>query len=519
MAMTYPRTASPGARRRSRLAVAVTAVLGLALLVALLFSLSPPPYSGSGGTGDGGGSGRQDGKGDNPYAERFDRGPGAGAAAAGPGQGSANAAADAAVGNSGTNPAATASSAPEPNPEPIPDTLPVETPGLPAPPPPPETPPAMASPPPRPGTPPVADVPAITPVDEPTPAPTSAFASGPFGQRSAGKRGGARARDQGMSADSEAAVERGLKWLAKVQTENGSWEMEAHPVGETALALLAFLGAGYTHKNGRYQSTVRRGLDFLRSQLTGGRFNEGTFYSQGVATMVLCEVYGMTRDGSFKKPAEEALKCVFENCGPNGGYGYDGPGDDTHVTSFQVMAYKAGVLAGLRQTEAAPWRERVLAYYQRALAADGTTGYTSAGGGGQRSLGEVARPSAEGVRGSPTGTRTAAGLFARMFLGCSPDDREVQKIAKVLDQAGPQVGNPFQVYDGLYGMFQVGGSHWKEWNRKCRDEVIKLQVKEGDDAGSWPELGAGMRGGKVVATAFYLMSLEVYYRYLPVNRK
>jgi hypothetical protein len=293
-------------------------------------------------------------------------------------------------------------------------------------------------------------------------------------------------------------------------------------VGETALALLAFLGAGYTHKDGRYQSTVRRGLDFLRSQLQEGRFSEGRFYSQGVATMVLCEVYGMTRDSSFKEPAQQALKVVFENCGPNGGYGYSGPGDDTHVTSFQVMAYKAGVLAGLAGKAAGPWRERVLAYYKRALAADGTTGYTSASGSGgarQARPGGVEGALAQLLHGSPTSTRTAVGLFSRMFLGCAPDDREVQKIAKVLDGAGPQVGNPFQIYDGTYGMFQVGGSHWKEWNRKCRDQVIKLQVKDGEEAGSWPDSVAAMSGGTVVATAFYIMSLEVYYRYLPVNRK
>ncbi len=594
--MTYHHPAAGrGATRRTRIAVGITAVLGLSLLVALLLTLKAPPDSGYGGTAEGGGA--LDGNGENPYAARFDRGSGSGTGDDGAGQGSAGTAQEGVGGSpeaertdraagggvagaagspsvEASEDTAAAAAAPEPDAAATVDASAApETP--------PEVPPGTASAPP-PAGPPVADVPAIALVDKPPavhdahrissePVDRTATArapqtagGGPYGQRSgsAGKRGGGRARDRGMTDESEAAVERGLKWLAKVQTADGSWNMGSHPVGETALALLAFLGAGYTHKDGQYRSTVRKGLDYLLSQLPGrgaaarervkskplralaprpapvpgpsseGRFSESTFYSQGVATMVLCEVYGMTRDASFKEPAQQALKCVFENCGPDGGYGYGGPGDDTHVTSFQVMAHKAGLLAGLTKADAGKWRSKVLGYYSRALSSDGTTGYTSASGDGGSPPPELPRGKRKGaapapapmpamppgLRGDPRGTRTAVGLFVRMFLGCDADDKEVQRIAKVLDTVGPQVMNAFQVYDGSYGMFQVGGSHWKEWNRKCRDEVVALQTKEGDAAGSW-STGQGMQGGQVVNTAFYIMSLEVYYRYLSVNRK
>ena len=42
------------------------------------------------------------------------------------------------------------------------------------------------------------------------------------------------------------------------------------------------------------------------------------------------------------------------------------------------------------------------------------------------------------------------------------------------------------------------------------DLLLSLQMKDGDDAGSWSR--------SVLSTSMYLMSLEVYYRFLPVNR-
>ncbi|MCK5845006.1 MAG: hypothetical protein KAG97_09880, partial [Victivallales bacterium] len=89
------------------------------------------------------------------------------------------------------------------------------------------------------------------------------------------------------------------------------------------------------------------------------------------------------------------------------------------------------------------------------------------------------------------------------------------KIADLLDKTGPMIGNVYQVYDGTYAMFQMGGGYWKRWNARFREPLIKQQNANG----SWGETGGFVAsGGSVVATAFNLFSLEVYYRYLPVNR-
>jgi hypothetical protein len=312
-----------------------------------------------------------------------------------------------------------------------------------------------------------------------------------------------------MTADSEAAVDRGLRWLARKQAATGEWQGD-HTVGVAGLAVLAFLGAGHTHRQrGPFQDTVERALRWLLSQENrDGSFPQRrTFYEQGIATMALSEAYGMTRDPALKAPAEAALRFVLQNLGADGGYGYGGAGDDVHVTSFQVMALKSGHLAGYAVPAEAV--QRLRQYYTRALAPDGTTGYR-AGVGGIDGVPGLALP---GMPGSPTGTRTAVGLFCRVFLDCDLKGADVRLIAEVLDKAGPQLANVFQVYDGSYAMYQLGGDYWKRWNQRFRDGVIGLQVRGGEEDGSWP----GGRGGTACNTAMYVMSLEVYYRYLPVN--
>src|ERR1700690_926788 len=87
----------------------------------------------------------------------------------------------------------------------------------------------------------------------------------------------------GGSAASEDAVERGLKWLLAHQHDDGSWRFnfdgppcdnlcrnpgnETSTTASTALALLPFYGAGYTHKVGPYTDQVNKGLYYLGSRM------------------------------------------------------------------------------------------------------------------------------------------------------------------------------------------------------------------------------------------------------------
>ena len=108
-------------------------------------------------------------------------------------------------------------------------------------------------------------------------------ASGGFEGRGFENRRGL-ALSGGGSAASEAAVEAGLAWLAAHQYPDGSWRFDLENCpgcqgscrnsgfartdsASTGLALLCFLGAGYTHQDGPYQDAVTNGLYFLTQQM------------------------------------------------------------------------------------------------------------------------------------------------------------------------------------------------------------------------------------------------------------
>ncbi|MFI4876734.1 MAG: hypothetical protein ACIALR_15395, partial [Blastopirellula sp. JB062] len=65
-----------------------------------------------------------------------------------------------------------------------------------------------------------------------------------------------------------------------------------------------------------------------------------------------------------------------------------------------------------------------------------------------------------------------------------------------------------------------GGEKWEAWNVKQRDFLIKSQVKEGQpEAGSWHFSGSHTdKGGRLYNTSLSLLTLEVYYRHLPIYK-
>ena len=487
-AVPRPVGAEPAAgRRRGRvlwLPVTGSALALIVMLAGLAWALMASG-GGSGGDGDG-----------NPWAGRFDRGMGSGTGGRGnPGGDSPGG--QGAGGDGGGSPSAAVEASPQP----------AQAPAPPAP-----TPP-QADEAPKAGKRPTSmkaviddAIAELPPPPRPQPEPevpvgggegpgeavgrNGTGGGGPFGQRGDSDL----ALRMGASRESETAVDLGLAWLKSVQRADGSWTDGSHDVGVTGLATLAFLGAGHTHRGkSGYAATVGKALQWLRDRQDALGKVSPRMYQHGLASIALSEAYGMTEDLPLKRPAQKAIDFLVRQMGANGGYGYTGPGDDTHVTSYQVMAIKSARLAKLDVPS--PVVPKLRKYYDAAMGPDGTTGYRSASG-----------------RGAPQGARTAVGLFCRFLLDAGRKDASVLKIAEVLDKAGPQVGNVYQTYYGTYGMFQMGGAYWKGWNARFRDKVVAMQDKTpGRNRGSWG-------GGNVVNTTIYIMAMEVYYRYLPVNK-
>jgi hypothetical protein len=70
-------------------------------------------------------------------------------------------------------------------------------------------------------------------------------------------------------------------------------------------------------------------------------------------------------------------------------------------------------------------------------------------------------------------------------------------------------------------MFHMGDQYWEQWNRRLHPLLVDTQIQQGPLAGSWhphtpvPDRWAA-HGGRLYVTTMNLLSLEVYYRHLPI---
>ena len=116
------------------------------------------------------------------------------------------------------------------------------------------------------------------------------------------------------------------------------------------MALLAFQGAGHTHKNGKYKEQVNRGWRvLLKMQDKDGNFYHGDedghrLYSQAQAMIAVCEIYGMTKDSMFREPAQKAVDYAVKIQAQEGGWRYrPGQDSDTSVTGWFVMGLQSAL--------------------------------------------------------------------------------------------------------------------------------------------------------------------------------
>ena len=332
----------------------------------------------------------------------------------------------------------------------------------------------------------------------------------------AGQRGG--------NQQSEEAVERGLRWLAAHQRDDGSWcfdlnkppcnglcrnpGTEASTTAATGLALLPFLGAGYTHLDGEHAETVKRGLYYLVTQARvtpqGVDLRDsptpGAMYGQAMATIVLCEAYAITRDATFKDVAQQAIRFIVLAQNEDGGWRYT-PGEpgDTTVTGWQLMAMKSAQLAKLDVPS--PTIDLVPKFLDSVQFEGGARyGYTT--------------PTPRAKTHEAT---TAVGLLCRMYTGWHRDNPALYQGVGYLHKWGPSETNMYYNYYAAQVLHHWEGPEWQTWNGRMRDYLVATQAKNSHEAGSWyfPD-PYGDAGGRLYNTAIAVMTLEVYYRHLPL---
>ena len=230
----------------------------------------------------------------------------------------------------------------------------------------------------------------------------------------------------------ELAIERGLQFLSRHQRPDGSWRLQDldkdvlihSDTAATGLCLLAYQGAGYTHQQYKYATINDKALRFLiQHQRANGDLyipqdpasdQNAWLYSHGIATLALCEAYGMTQDPQLRPAAQLAVNFMVNSQEPlRGGWRYrPGVGSDTSVTGWFMMALKSAQLAGLEVPKVT--FDRMAGYVQASQ--------VSAAQPHLFRYNPFAPDTVEQRHGlQPTHVMTSVGLLMRLYLGWRRD--------------------------------------------------------------------------------------------------
>jgi len=353
------------------------------------------------------------------------------------------------------------------------------------------------------------------------------------------RRGEEKARAlklHGGDQATEAAVARGLAYLASVQQRDGAWgRSQARDekygqiaVGKTGLVLLAFLGAGHTHRSGsEYQAVVQRAVAYLTGlqDTASGHFGDAEAYGHGIATYALAECLAMTGDPALRAHVELAVRTILAQQNTErdprlaGGWNYfypDGRQYDrwprTAITAWQVMALESARLSGLSvPDEAFAAAERFLVH-----ARDDVAGHW--------------RYNHDTTRYYATlPASTPAGMFALSLLGADLTGSDFDDLRRFVLERKPNgyryvdddqfvrrgTGNLYFWYYGTLAMFRAGGASWASWNEAMKRTLLPAQAADG----SWQPIDPYARYArddeqdKSYTTALCVLSLEIYYRY------
>ena len=356
-----------------------------------------------------------------------------------------------------------------------------------------------------------------------------------------GRQGMTRAkllRREGGTARSEKSVEDGLDWIVRHQRTDGSWGLDFHEVCQqaapcpfqpartqsdtaaTGLALLPLLGAGHIHTvKDRYQDSVRRGLEWLTAHqspdgdLFTGPPGMAYLYSHAIATMAICEAYGLSGDASLQPAARGAIEFICNSQDPLGGGWRYSPGQpgDTSVFGWNIFALRSAHLAGIKVPQKV--LKACSSYLDQAATDKSRVTY----------LYQPGRPRGGNLL-DPVMTTEA--LLSRQLLGWPRDFPALVKgvgmISAHLQES--DIRNIYYWYYATQLLHNMKGERWERWNLKIREGLISMQVRDGTCAqGSWdpfqpqPDQWAA-HAGRLYLTSLSILTLEVYYRYLPIYR-
>jgi hypothetical protein len=303
-------------------------------------------------------------------------------------------------------------------------------------------------------------------------------------------------------------LEGAMRFLAQRQSPGGGWAGNGnnHQAAITAYVLNAFLANGHVPGEGPHGQTVQRGVDFLLDCVRPDGYvaaptGENNMYGHGIATIVLGETYGMTRDERLRPALERAVRLIIQTQNNQGGWRYQPrvADADISVTVLQVTALRVAKNSGLD----VPQRtiDRATSYV-RACFHEQSGGFTYQSGGG-----------------APGFARTCAAIYSLQVLGHYDDPM----VLRGAEYARRTYGNQMEwfTYGNFYGApahYMIGGDAWTQWYTLARNRLLPAVLTDGERS-YWRPLEGGNGQNDVFATAVYATVLAMPYQYLPLYQR
>ncbi|HEX4608364.1 MAG TPA: prenyltransferase/squalene oxidase repeat-containing protein [Urbifossiella sp.] len=330
-----------------------------------------------------------------------------------------------------------------------------------------------------------------------------------------------------VTPEAQAAIDRGLAFLAQSQQDDGAFGSDrlggGSAAGVAALAGLALMAGGHQPGRGRYARTVSRVVDFLLASAAGptpgfltsiesqrgfrGGQNQQAMYSHGFGCLFLSEVSGMlpepARQRQVKAVLEQAVGFTVRAQNKEGGWRYEPQPQmaDVSVTVAQMMALRAARNAGMFVRKSVV--DAGVDFLKSCQQADGGFGYTR----GQMAYSMFARSAASLV-----------GLFSAGLYAGPQVERGLRYVMQFLPvrQFSFKEIQPHHFYYGHYyaalAMWTAGGEYWTQWFPAIRTELLARARTGG---GIWQDT----HYGPAYATAMSLIVLQLPNNYLPILQK
>lgn len=314
------------------------------------------------------------------------------------------------------------------------------------------------------------------------------------------------------SPEVDAAVERGLVYLARQQKPTGAITDGPNQVATTGLSVLAFLAAGHTPDAGKHGLVVRSAIDFLVKAVPEsgyvGSVDGSRMYGQGIVALALAESYGVEPSPQKRQAIRTALtrmidvilkaQKVEKDDNNKGGWRYEPQSGDSDLSlsGWCSLSVRAAQNTGMNIAKEPV--DRAVKYVARCF-------HPGLGGFGYQPGNEA------------TIAMTSVAILDLHLLDAGDRD-EVKRAAKWLAQKPVTSNTAFFYYSNYYSTQAAAQEGGELYDQVWKNNRRLLLAKQQDDGGFAPS-PSGEEPGRVYATSMSILTLSIPYETLPIYQR